>query len=105
MGRMSLRKSIACGGAFHHGTHTKTSARNTRPHYRFTSSSGVRKLKQVSRTPMTTDHARRWWVGAFGVLSSALLLGACASIPFDQTNQPATKPAAITQSEHDDWDQ
>ena len=51
---------------------------------------------------MDSDRARRWWVS--GVLCSALLLAACASIPFDRTAEHAAKPV-ITQSDDDDWDQ
>jgi murein DD-endopeptidase MepM/ murein hydrolase activator NlpD len=54
---------------------------------------------------MDSVRARRWWVGAFGVLSSAFLLSACASIPFDRTAETGSKPVAITQSDDDDWDQ
>jgi peptidoglycan LD-endopeptidase LytH len=45
--------------------------------------------------------ARRWWVGAAGVL----LFSACASIPIDRTAQPASQQATITQADDDDWDQ
>lgn len=54
---------------------------------------------------MDSDRARRWRVGAFGVLSSAVLLSGCASIPFDRTAETGSKPVAITQSDDDDWDQ
>jgi peptidoglycan LD-endopeptidase LytH len=54
---------------------------------------------------MDSDRARRWRVGAFGVLSSAVLLSGCASIPFDRTVETGSKPVAITQSDDDDWDQ
>jgi murein DD-endopeptidase MepM/ murein hydrolase activator NlpD len=40
------------------------------------------------------------------VLGSALLLSSCASIPFDRTAEPASKPSvAVVQSDDDDWDQ
>ena len=53
---------------------------------------------------MHSDRASRRWVGAFGVLGSALLLSACATIPLDRTPESASKPV-ITQSDDDDWDQ
>jgi murein DD-endopeptidase MepM/ murein hydrolase activator NlpD len=46
--------------------------------------------------------ARKWWVGAVCVV----LLGGCASIPFDHTAQPAsTQQASVTQADDDDWEQ
>ena len=54
---------------------------------------------------MYSDRARRWRVGAFGVLSSAFLFSGCASIPFDRTAETGSKPVVITQSDDDDWDQ
>jgi len=54
---------------------------------------------------MHLDRARRWRVGAFGVLSSAFLFSGCASIPFDRTAETGSKPVVITQSDDDDWDQ
>ena len=53
---------------------------------------------------MSSDRACMWRVRVFGVLGSAFLLSACASIPFDRTAESASKPV-ITQSDDDDWDQ
>lgn len=54
---------------------------------------------------MDSQRARKRWVRAFGVLGSAVLLSACASIPFDRTAESASKAPVITQSDDDDWDQ
>ncbi len=54
---------------------------------------------------MHSDRASRRWVGAFGVLGSALLLSACASIPLDRTAESVSRQPVITQSDDDDWDQ
>jgi murein DD-endopeptidase MepM/ murein hydrolase activator NlpD len=47
---------------------------------------------------------RKWCVSAIGVVSS-LLLGGCASIPFDQTAVQPAPTQTITQSDDDDWSQ
>ena len=45
--------------------------------------------------------ARRWWVGAVGVLCGAFVFSACASIPIDRTAQHATK--TVQASDEDDF--
>ncbi len=53
---------------------------------------------------MDSARARRWWVGALGVLSSVVFLSACATIPFDSTAQAAPRAQSpITQADDDDW--
>lgn len=54
---------------------------------------------------MDSQRACKRWVGAIGVLGSAVVLSTCASIPFDRTAESASKTPVITQSDDDDWDQ
>ena len=53
---------------------------------------------------MVGDRARRWWVGALGVLGGMVLFTGCASIPFDRTANAAPQQV-VTLSDDDDWSQ